>query len=145
MLIYNASCSISKSYDQLIALDNSSCHQVLSKTVTLHPSTGHPNKFISFNDDVCINRLGCPNPGINYYRQMNQLKKPFLLSIHPECTSYDFSKFSKLDGLEINVSCPNLNENTFGFDLEAKTEGTYLRFSHKDWPLDNDHFKHSSF
>lgn len=34
---------------------------------------------------------------------------------------------------------------TFGFDLEAKEKGTYLRFFHKDWPQINDHFKHSSF
>ncbi|CAL2102629.1 conserved protein of unknown function [Tenacibaculum sp. 190130A14a] len=34
---------------------------------------------------------------------------------------------------------------TFGFDLEEKKEGTYLRFFHKDWLVINDHFKHSSF
>lgn len=37
------------------------------------------------------------------------------------------------------------NPTTFGFDLEEKNGGTYVRFSHIDWPEDNDHYKHSSF
>ena len=37
------------------------------------------------------------------------------------------------------------NPTTFGFELEEKQQGTYVRFSHEDWPSDNDHFKHSSF
>ena len=34
---------------------------------------------------------------------------------------------------------------TFGFDLEAKDGGTYVRFSHKDWLETNEHFKVASF
>ena len=34
---------------------------------------------------------------------------------------------------------------TFGIDLEEKADSTYVRFFHKDWPEENDHFKHSSF
>ena len=37
------------------------------------------------------------------------------------------------------------NPTTFGYELEEKEDGTYLRFFHKDWPECNDHFKHSSF
>lgn len=37
------------------------------------------------------------------------------------------------------------NPTTFGFTLEEKENGTYLRFSHIGWPKDNDHLKHSSF
>jgi len=34
---------------------------------------------------------------------------------------------------------------TFGIDLEEKSGKTYVRFFHKNWPKQNDHFKHSSF
>jgi uncharacterized protein YndB with AHSA1/START domain len=37
------------------------------------------------------------------------------------------------------------NPTTFGFEFEANTIGTMVRFSHVDWPKNNDHFKHSSF
>ena len=37
------------------------------------------------------------------------------------------------------------NPTTFGFDLEEKENGIYLKFFHKDWPESNTHFKHSSF
>lgn len=37
------------------------------------------------------------------------------------------------------------NSTTFGFQLEEKENGTYLRFSHTGWPFENDHLKHSSF
>ena len=47
--------------------------------------------------------------------------------------------------LKMTESDPDWNPTTFGFDLEEKDNGTYLRFSHRGWPEDNDHFKHSSF
>ena len=37
------------------------------------------------------------------------------------------------------------NPTTFGFRLEAKENGTYLRFSHTGWINNNDELKHSSF
>lgn len=37
------------------------------------------------------------------------------------------------------------DSTTFGFDLEAKDDKTYVRFFHKDWPQQNDHFKFSAF
>ena len=33
----------------------------------------------------------------------------------------------------------------FGFDLDERAEGTWLRFSHVDWTEANEHFRHSSF
>lgn len=37
------------------------------------------------------------------------------------------------------------NPTTFGFALEEKENGIYLRFSHTGWQENNDHLKHSSF
>jgi len=34
---------------------------------------------------------------------------------------------------------------SFGFVLESKDDATYVRFFHKDWPEQNDHYKFSSF
>ncbi|ULC60535.1 SRPBCC domain-containing protein [Flaviramulus sp. BrNp1-15] len=47
--------------------------------------------------------------------------------------------------LKMTDSDKDWNPTTFGFDLEVKENATYLKFSHKNWPENNEHFKHSSF
>ncbi|MGB5420251.1 SRPBCC family protein [Algibacter sp.] len=47
--------------------------------------------------------------------------------------------------LKMTKSDKDWNPTTFGFDLEPKENGTYLKFSHVNWPENNDHLKHSSF
>ena len=47
--------------------------------------------------------------------------------------------------IKMTQSDEDWNPTTFGFTLEEKENGTYLRFSHTGWPVDNDHLKHSSF
>lgn len=61
-----------------------------------------------------------------------------------------FCKVSKLKEsesfhLKMIESDKDWNPTTFGFDLQAKENVTYLKFSHENWPENNDHFKHSSF
>lgn len=47
--------------------------------------------------------------------------------------------------LKMTESDEDWMPTTFGFELEPKDNGTYLRFNHQNWPENNDHFKHSSF
>lgn len=47
--------------------------------------------------------------------------------------------------IKMTESGDDWKPTTFGFVLEQKENGTYLRFSHTGWPEDNDHLKHSSF
>lgn len=47
--------------------------------------------------------------------------------------------------LKMTQSDNDWNPTTFGFDLEEKENGTYVKFSHTDWTEVNNHFKHSSF
>ena len=37
------------------------------------------------------------------------------------------------------------NGTVFGFTLEEIEQGIYVRFSHTNWPKENDHHKFSSF
>tara|TARA_R110000868_G_scaffold53370_3_gene167641 strand:+ start:671 stop:1099 length:429 start_codon:yes stop_codon:yes gene_type:complete len=64
-----------------------------------------------------------------------------------------YNWFCKVSKIKVNESIhfkmtksdSDWNPTTFGFDLEAKENGAYLKFSHENWPANNDHFKHSSF
>ena len=37
------------------------------------------------------------------------------------------------------------NPTSFGFDIEELSDGLRLKFSHKNWPHCNEHFRHSSY
>ena len=56
-----------------------------------------------------------------------------------------FCKPNESIHFKMTKSDKDWNPTTFGFDLEEKDGGTYLRFFHKDWPEQNDHFKFSAF
>ncbi|MCK0178043.1 SRPBCC domain-containing protein [Flavobacteriaceae bacterium S0862] len=64
---------------------------------------------------------------------------------------YDwYCKVSKVEliksfHLKMTKSDDDWNSTTFGFDLEEANNGTLLKFSHINWPKENNHFKHSSF
>lgn len=119
MKIYNASCSISRTYAQLHALDQSASDIVLSKTCTPLPKDSTPHATVIRDPLFTLNHLGLPNPGIAYYHDVTSCvtSKPFYLSMVPECLDHDVSLFHKLDGVEINVSCPNLHHDPLGYHM----------------------------
>ncbi|MEQ9305500.1 MAG: SRPBCC domain-containing protein [Marinoscillum sp.] len=47
--------------------------------------------------------------------------------------------------IKMTKADPDWDPTTFGFDLTPRDKGTNVAFWHKDWPTDNDHYKHSSF
>ncbi|MEQ6124252.1 SRPBCC domain-containing protein [Pseudotenacibaculum sp. MALMAid0570] len=54
-------------------------------------------------------------------------------------------KQNELFFIKMTEADDDWNPTTFGFVLEPKDNGTYLRFSHTGWLKNNDHLKHSSF
>ena len=47
--------------------------------------------------------------------------------------------------LKMTSSDPDWDPTTFGITLEAKGNDTLLKFSHKNWPENNHHYRHSAF
>ncbi|WP_053972432.1 SRPBCC domain-containing protein [Mangrovimonas sp. ST2L15] len=47
--------------------------------------------------------------------------------------------------IKMTKSDKDWDPTTFGFDLQEHDQGTYVRFSHVNWPEMNDHLKFSSF
>lgn len=47
--------------------------------------------------------------------------------------------------IKLTKSDADWNGTIFGFELEKIEQGTYVRFSHRNWSNENDHFKFSSF
>lgn len=79
--------------------------------------------------------------------------KPELNSEYNLNFTDDYNWYCKVSEMETNQSIhftmtqsdKDWNPTTFGFVLEEKDNGTLVKFSHKNWPENNDYFKHSSF
>ena len=130
--ILNASGPLCTSEEQLYNIDNSSAGGVVSKTVTWDVRKGNtkPRYFDNFLGS--INSMGLPNNGHQYYIKVaNNIKKPFIISVggmnlkefidilsNILVSIINFDK--KIDGLELNLSCPNIiGKGQVGNDFKA--------------------------
>lgn len=132
--VYNASGCLCTESDELDALNKSNSCAILTKSSTINARSGNaePRKYFSNNNNYSINSMGIPNHGYKYYleyyiKHYNTLTKPFIQSIYPFNTTElaniinhinmqlnDVTKINYL--MEINLSCPNVN-NTIGSDM----------------------------
>lgn len=106
--LMNASGCNSSTTNQIKELDiTPGCGAILSKSCTVNPQDGNPTPRLYFDDNVCINSMGLPNFGCDYYSKI-YTKKPYIHSIYP----HDPIELDKLfandsDIIELNLSCPN--------------------------------------
>ena len=90
---------------------------------------------------------------LNNWWSLKSSGKPELYSEYNLNFTDKYNWYCKVSKVKVNASFHlKMTESdedwmptTFGFELEPKDIGTYLRFSHQNWPENNDHFKHSSF
>lgn len=132
--VYNASGCLCTESDELDALDKSISGAILTKSSTINARDGNadPRKYFSPNNDYSINSMGIPNYGYKYYLEYYTkrclfLTKPFIQSIYPfnitelstmlNYINTQLNETTKANYmLEINLSCPNVN-NTIGSDM----------------------------
>jgi len=100
------------------------------KTVTLEEKEGNPLHRTCETDAGMINSIGLQNKGADYFIKeelpfLNQFQTPIIVNISSNSIS-DFvkltEKFSKesISGLEINVSCPNVEGEGMAFGTDEK-------------------------
>jgi dihydroorotate dehydrogenase (fumarate) len=106
--LMNAAGCMSTNKEQLDTL-STRCGMVVSKSATVEAQKGNALPRLYIDDKVCINNMGLPNYGFDYY---NHIKLPnYILSIYPKTTSelmYMLKK-SFVNMIEVNLSCPNVN------------------------------------
>jgi dihydroorotate dehydrogenase (NAD+) catalytic subunit len=92
---------------------------VVTKSLGPEPRTGHPNPTMVAVDGGFLNALGLPNPGVDgFVDEIKELKGEMI----PVVASFfgssvrDFERSARvlseagIDALEINYSCPNVDE-----------------------------------
>ncbi len=123
----NASGVLCSTEKELSDIMESSSGAVVTKSCTLIPREGNPPpRYFEWNIGS-INSMGLPNLGIDFYLNFLEKKKsrkPFFLSISGLSIEENYklilkANLSKINAVELNLSCPNLVEkkNILGYDF----------------------------
>jgi len=82
---------------------------IVSKSATINPQEGNTLPRLYINDHICINNMGLPNKGLNYYLSY-PYQNFYILSVY----AYTIDELDILfnhhhSWIEVNLSCPNVN------------------------------------
>jgi len=95
---------------------------IVSKTITLNARVGNKPPRIAETPAGMLNSIGLENPGTDKFLKeklpiMAKFKIPIIVSIAGESkgeykeVAEKLDKIGKIDGIEINISCPNVRTN----------------------------------
>lgn len=104
-------------------IDTSYIGSWTTKTVTPEPRLGNSGEVLFPIEGGYINRLGLPNPGIKKFLQEYEPRGvPTFVSIagfqEKDVQKYipELSSLEDIIGIEINISCPNVEHDTFSYN-----------------------------
>lgn len=138
--VMNAACSVAKTVDDVQALCATNAGVVLVGSITKEPRTGNPEPRWFVGDGYALNSFGMPNEGLKAYQKLlpemitivHDAGKKMALSIAGFSTEEyvqlaQLAEDSKIDLLELNFGCPNVNLNgvqkpIVSFDPESMKE-----------------------
>jgi len=132
-----ASGTFSYEYNQLYSV--SKLGAIITKTITPEPKIGNPPPRLYETRAGLLNSIGLQNPGLETFltkdiKEYENFSNPLIVSISASKVS-EFAKMierletcPRIDGYEVNVSCPNVeNEGlAFGTDPTVVYELTAL-------------------
>lgn len=106
---------------------------IITKTITLEPRSGNPQPRIAEVEAGMLNTIGLQNIGVRAFADepLESLKKigvPVIVSVAGAAaneyadTVKILGKCEGIDGIELNLSCPNLKKKIVCHDLPLMTE-----------------------
>jgi dihydroorotate dehydrogenase (NAD+) catalytic subunit len=117
---------------------------VFTKGVTFSPRTGNPPPRVFETPGGLINWVGLENPGVDIFchaiiPQLKQLKTRIFVNV----AGFNVTEYARIiekigdrvDGFELNVSCPNVKKGGAAFGQDAKIVGSIVRLSRKKTKL----------
>jgi len=109
---------------------------VVTKSLGLKPREGYPNPTVVQVDCGLLNAMGLPNPGVHHFgEEMREVKEtgvPIIASIYG-FSSEEFAKVAQVamevgaDALELNLSCPHVEETGAEIGSNPKLVAEVLR------------------
>ncbi len=115
---------------------------LVTKGISIHSKEGNPPPRLCETPCGLINSIGLENPGIEKFkkRYLTELKNygiPVIVNLHGETTEEFLELAEKLvgevDGLEINISCPNVKKGGISFSSDPEAVEELLKPLRKRW------------
>ncbi len=116
-------------------LDFNKLGAMLPKSITYNPKTGNPPRRVTETPSGMLNGVGIQNKGIDYFVENEldafaEFDSPLIISVSGYSTQEFIDMVKILDkkdivqGIELNISCPNLEVGgkSFGMDPVATKE-----------------------
>jgi dihydroorotate dehydrogenase (NAD+) catalytic subunit len=107
---------------------------IITKSITLEPYEGNPPPRLWETTAGMLNAIGLQNEGIDDFIKnklpfLNRIDTAIIVSIAGK-TTYEYKELAKIldktaiDGIEINISCPNIKSRSklFAQDIQATAE-----------------------
>jgi len=109
---------------------------LITKTITLRPRQGNPMPRICETASGMLNAIGLQNEGIDDFIKeklpyLSKLKIPIIVSISGDSVkefcvlAKRLEKVRSINGIELNISCPNVNEGRWMMDEGMMDEGRW--------------------
>jgi dihydroorotate dehydrogenase (NAD+) catalytic subunit len=127
--IMPASGTFSEDLSEVLDLNKLGAH--VTKTITEEKRGGNPTPRVCEVRGSMLNSIGIPSKGIDYFIDniipfYNQYDVPLVVSISAH-TADDFARIcervsvSGVDAIEVNISCPNIEEDGKAFAMRPST------------------------
>ncbi len=114
----------------------SACGAIFTKGVTLKPRAGNPPPRVYETAAGMINWVGLENPGVQtFVREILPKMKKLKTRIFVNVAGFTVEEYAQIvreigdrvDGFEINVSCPNVKEGGTAFGQDPKSVAAITR------------------
>lgn len=117
--LMNASGALCTTYSELYDLEKSSSGAIVTKSMSYYSKDGNIKPRYFHNEDLSINSMGLANLGHMFYLTNAAVvtEKPYIISIaglelnHTILIIEDALLNKNVDGIELNISCPNICQN----------------------------------
>jgi dihydroorotate dehydrogenase (fumarate) len=144
--VFNASGPNDETLPQLELIAQSGSSAIMMKSCTLEPRIGNEEPRLVITDDYVLQAMGLPNLGyLEYIKIASQLKmkydKPVIasvsgLSLEDNVIMIRAFQESKVDMIELNLSCPNIKgKSQTGYDFEQSDKLLNAVYKLGDKPL----------
>ncbi len=135
------------SYEENLWQDDLTRHvgAICSKAITKDPCPGNPGTRVWETPSGILNSIGLQNEGIDHFIdfRLEDLKKrgvPVMLNIcmqSAEDLDYMMSRVAEVknmvDGVELNVSCPNTDHGCMSWGVDPKLTALATEMARKKW------------
>ena len=126
-------------------IDLSRLVSFIVKGTTLKPREGNPYPRMAETPSGMINAVGLQNKGIDYfiehiYPQIKDIDTQILVNVSGSTiddyaeTARRLASFSKIEAIELNISCPNVNEGGMAFGTSCQSAASVVKAVRAAYP-----------